>query len=110
MKITTIRSKKDFTHIFQNNHKIDGKFLRVLVAKSGLNYSRFAFVTPKTIDKRSTVRNLLRRRAREWLRQHITKVSTKPLDIIFFFKKESLSCSRAKFYEELEYLVEKIYN
>ncbi len=64
-----------------------------------MGHGRFVFVTPRSLDKRSTVRNRLRRRAREWIRKNIPL--TKPNDTAIFFKKEAIAVSKNKFYEEL---------
>lgn len=61
---------------------------------------RFAFIAPRSIDKRAVLRNLLRRRTREWVRGHLDGLQ-KPLDVAVIFKKEAVSATRKNFYEEL---------
>ena len=64
-------------------------------------------MAPLTVDKRSTVRNKLRRRTREWVRRHINELR-RPFDIAIIFKKEAAAATRENFYEELARTFKKI--
>ena len=65
-----------------------------------MRFSRFAFIAPKSVDKRAVVRNRLRRRAREWARTHLSS-SFLPLDAAILFKKEAKDATQKEFYKDL---------
>lgn len=61
-------------------------------------------VVSKKVDKRAVVRNQLRRRIREWIRQRPDAFSF-PLDLVFIVKKEATRASRTELYEELNHAI-----
>lgn len=77
----------------------ESDFFRLMRLSNACGYARFVFITPRSLDKRSTVRNRLRRRAREWVRKNIS--ISESVDIALICKKEAVVASRKKFYEEL---------
>lgn len=46
------------------------------------------------------MRNRLRRRAREWVRMHVSSLP-EPVDIALFFKKEAAQATKKEFYEDI---------
>lgn len=98
-RIYHLTGEADLRQLFRKGQKFESGFFRLLRRKNFRGHGRFVFVTPRSLDKRSTVRNRLRRRAREWIRKNISL--TKPNDTAIFFKKEAITVSKNKFYEEL---------
>ena len=99
MRIYSLTDKDDFRQLFRSGQRLGSGFFRLITRKNSIGHSRFAFITPSSLDKRSTVRNRLRRRAREWIRKNA--VLDKPSDVAVTFKKESLAATKNQFYEEL---------
>lgn len=94
-----ITSEADLRQLFRKGQRLESGFFRLINRKNLKGYSRFIFIIPRSLDKRSTVRNRLRRRAREWIRKNISLA--KPNDTAIFFKKEAVTAPKNKFYEEL---------
>lgn len=98
-KIYRLTDEVNFRRLFQKGQKIESKFFRLVTGKNSREHSRFAFITSRSLDKRSVVRNRLRRRAREWIRKNA--VLNRPSDTAIIFKKEAVTASKKQFYEEL---------
>lgn len=95
-----LRSKKDFKTLFTKGRKTDTRLFRLVIRPNALNHPRFAFVTPRSIEKRAVWRNRARRQAREWIRRN-PEFFTKPMDLVLIFKKEAVLATKKLFYEEL---------
>lgn len=95
-----LRDPRDFQAVFKGGRRKEGKMFRVVYLPNRKVYSRFAFIAPRSVDKRAVGRNTLRRRAREWVRGHLDELR-KPLDVAVIFKKEASLAARKNFYEEL---------
>ncbi len=74
---------------------------RIFSLANNLSYSRFAFVTPKTVSKKAVTRNTLRRRGAEWIRANRIHLSYRK-DFVIFFSKEAGVIPRHSLYEYLE--------
>lgn len=81
---------------------ISGRFLPNRAGRA-----RFAFVIPRAVDKRSTARNRLRRRIREWFRARPDSMAA-PLDIVIVARKGAEAYSRTHLYEELERIASRL--
>ena len=99
-KIFSLTAEEDFSLVIRRGRRAENQFFRMSWILNNLNLSRYAFVVPKSVDKRATVRNRLRRMAKEWVRKNIQKRNIHQ-DMIISIKKESLNLPRNKFYEEL---------
>ncbi len=91
---------RNFTLLFRRGKKKDFGAFRVAGRRNSLSYARFAPVTPRAVDRRASVRNRLRRRAREWFRKQEDLMSA-PVDIAVIFTKDAARLPRKKFYELL---------
>ncbi len=107
IRIHRIGRESDFQALFRLGRKKEYRFFRLIARPNNLAFSRFAFVAPKTVDKRAVVRNRIRRRTREWIRKNL-KSSARSLDIALFFKKEAKSATKKEFYEDLTFVLEDI--
>ena len=106
MRIHRLQSAKDFRTLFRYGRYFESSFFKLVARQNTLPYDRFAFIAPKTVDKRAVVRNRLRRRAREWmLAYHFPARS--PLDVAVLFKKEVVTATKANFYEELSRIIRR---
>jgi len=68
--------------------------------------SRFAFVVSRKAIKKSSTRNIVRRRSAEWVRKHLIFFGGGH-DIVLVFKKASGELKRSVFYSLLADLFEK---
>lgn len=97
-----LKKNIDFLHVLRGKtKKFEATFGRVAVAERRSSAARFGFVASKKVSLRSTARNLLKRRANEWVRKNLF-LFRGGFDTVFVFKKEALSLSRRALYGELE--------
>lgn len=68
--------------------------------------SRFAFIVSREVSKKSSSRNLIRRRASELIRKHSNELAS-GYDAVFIFKKGITALSRKNFYRALEELLQR---
>lgn len=79
----------------------------VKISKNELGYSRFGFVVRKTVDKRATVRNRVKRVFRSCIEEMQPDIKT-GFDILFLLKNRALEIRRVDMYNELQlFLKEK---
>lgn len=98
-RIYHLTGEADLRQLFHKGQKFESGFFRLISRENFRGHGRFIFVLPRSLDKRSTVRNRLRRRAREWIRKNIPLAKSN--DTAIFFKKEAVAAPKNKFYEEL---------
>lgn len=97
----------DFRVLLRIGRRTETPLFRLIYRPNQLAHGRFAFVAPLSVDKRSSVRNRLRRMAREWVRKR-PEFMQRPVDAVLFFKKEAVLVSRKKFYEELDQMLRRL--
>lgn len=102
-----LRDPSQIKHLLRSGRRVETALFRVVARNNGLFHPRFVFIAGKSVDKRATVRNRLRRRVREWIRTR-PELLKMPLDIAFFFKKEGVDASNAVFYGELKKTISKL--
>ena len=100
MEIHRLQSTKDIRALFRLGRHRESSFFRITTRRNTLLYSRFAFIAPKTINKKAVVRNRLRRRAREWIRMHVA-ASSYSFDVALTFKKTGVTATKNQFYEDI---------
>jgi ribonuclease P protein component len=96
-----LSKRNDFKPLFTDGKRIESSLFRLAYRRNLIGHVRLALVTSRSVDKRATVRNRLRRRAKEWLRAQEERMR-QPLDVAIIFKKEAAKAPRKKFYEELK--------
>ena len=102
-----LHRRDDFTVLFTRGTRIDNPLFRVVVKKNPYGFSRYAFISPRAVDKRAVIRNRLRRRAREWFRKNMS-LHRAGLDIAVVFKKNASDVRRNVLYEELKKITDRI--
>ena len=100
MHVHRLQSARDFRALFRFGRRRESVFFKLSARQNNLSFSRFAFIAAKSVDKRAVVRNRLRRRAREWVRTHLSS-SFPSLDVAIFFKKEAKDATQKEFYKDL---------
>ena len=96
-KIYRLHLKKDITLVLKKGRRFSGKFTTLFCFSNGKNISRFGFVVSKKISKKTTRRNLIKRRLRSVVYKSLPK-ARKGYDYLFLAKPAALN----KKYSELE--------
>ena len=84
-KANRLKKKKDFERVFKTGKGFKESFLVFQAAKNNLKNSRFGFVVGKSVSKKTTTRNKIKRRLRELVRIKIKKIK-KGIDGVFVAK------------------------
>lgn len=101
--------KEDFRRMYRGPfRRASWKYGSVVYVKNNIFHSRFAFVVSSRVSKKSTVRNLLKRRTSEWLRNNFRRVVA-GYDVVFIFSKSATAARPAGFVEDLERLLISIH-
>lgn len=77
-----IKKKKDFDLIFKKGASFKNSFLILRVIKNNLDQTRFGFVVSQKVSKKAVVRNKIRRRLSEVIKNGFKNTKT-GIDIIF---------------------------
>lgn len=102
-----LKKNADFLYVLRGKtKKVDAAFGKLLAVQSGFSAIRFGFVASKKVSPKSVTRNLLKRRAREWIRKHIAGMRS-GYDVVLIFGDGAPRLSRRLFYEELERACER---
>lgn len=102
-----LRGQQEFKNLFRRGRRIESSSFHLMAGRRSAGHLRIGCVTSRAVDRRATVRNRLRRRAREWVMKQ-EELRSLPCDIAIVFKKSAPGTSRAKLYEELERAFQKI--
>ena len=70
-KINRIKKKNDFDVIFKKGKSLKTSLLVFKIVKNGLKENRFGFIVSKNISKKAVVRNKIRRRFSEIVKEKI---------------------------------------
>jgi len=81
LKENRLRRKKDFDNVFKDGRSFKEDFLILRIGKNNLSEIRFGFIVSQKISKKATVRNKIKRRISELIRQKIEKFK-KGFDVI----------------------------
>lgn len=106
-RLKTISSEEDLRQLFKRGRKLENEWFKLWFRNNNLSFGRFVFSIPTSVDKRATVRNRIRRKAREWVRKNLQ--DKLKADILVYFKKDVLNLTNTQFYEELDRIFRKIY-
>lgn len=101
--------KDDFRRVYQkSSRRAFWKYGSVIYKKNNAPQNRFAFVVSGKVSKKSTVRNLLKRRTSEWVRKNMERMQTGH-DVVFVFSKNATKANPAFFFHDLEALFQSIH-
>ena len=73
-KINRLRKETDFEKLFKKGKSFKNGFLILKIAENNLEESRFAFIVSQKVSKKATLRNKIKRRLRDIVRQNITEI------------------------------------
>lgn len=112
-KVSRVNKKKEFDQFFGVNFKknkginISSGNLIVKVFFNNKEKSRFGFIVANTIDKRATVRNLVKRRLREIVMKRLDRFSP-PVDGLILAKPAAKKLEFIELEKDVEGLFRKI--
>lgn len=107
-KENRLRKRKDFDNIFKNGKAKTGRFIFLKFLKNGLNVSRFGFIVSLKIAKKAVVRNKIKRRLRQVIKNNINKI--KPgFDMVITAKPEIVNKNYQEIKNELENELENLF-
>jgi len=98
-----LKKKKDFEKVLKEGRGIKEDFLILKVKKNKSKKLRFGFVVSKKISKKAVVRNKIKRRLREVIKERIKKID-KGLDIIII----TLPGTETKDFQDFKITIEKL--
>jgi len=101
-RLLGFNNQRDVRALLKHGKRIERELFRCVVRRTANSASRFGFVIPRSIEKRSTKRNRIRRMAREWFRARQTQFQP-PVDLLIIFKKSVLGAPKKIIYEEFTY-------
>ena len=81
-------------------------FFSVKVGENKINKTRFNFVVAKSIDKRATVRNRLKRQLRSFTEENYSKIK-KGYDFLFKVKKEARGRETKEIHNQIKQVLKK---
>jgi ribonuclease P protein component len=98
---------KDVTRVLRQGRAVFTNLIAVKAVANKLDVVRTAVVVSTKVDKRSTKRNLIKRRVRSVLSALIPKIKI-PVDIVITAKNEALDRDQASLGAALEYCLKKL--
>lgn len=81
--------------------RIDTPLFNIKTSRNNLNYSRFAFVISKKIDKRATERNALKRKFSSCVEEIFDRIEV-GFDFVFYPSSQSVNAPRERVLEEIK--------
>jgi len=80
-----LKAKKDFERILKEGKGYKEDFLFLKIIKNNLNQSRFGFIISQKVSRKATLRNKIKRRLREIIKNKLTKIK-KGIDILIIVR------------------------
>jgi len=102
-----ISKKRDFDNVFKNGKSIRGAFLILRFVKNNLENSRFAFLVSKKVSARAVVRNKIRRRLQESVKNFMGGLKEN-IDAVFIVNPSIKDKNFFETKEEVEKILNKI--
>ena len=101
-----LRRNADFKVVFAKGKVVETQFIKVKFCKNSVNLTRFGFIVGLKFSKKSTLRNLIKRRLRAAI-QSLLK-NTKPgYDVVIWPKNKIINANHQELINDLQRLFEK---
>ncbi|MAG12131.1 MAG: ribonuclease P protein component [Parcubacteria group bacterium] len=94
-KANRLRAEKDIKKVFKKGRRMMTPLFRFQILQTNAEQTRFAVVVSTKVAKRATVRNLIKRRVRESLRE-ILETVPKGYDVVIQARTASITYTKAK--------------
>jgi len=86
-KNNRLKNKKEFKEIFRKGKGFEKDFLFLKIKKNNSKKIKVGFIVPKKVNKKAVVRNKIKRRLREIIKEEFFKI--KPgINIVLVVKKD----------------------
>jgi len=85
-KENRLKKKKDFEQVFKKGRGFKEDFLFLKINENDLKESRFGFIVSREISKKAVVRNKIKRRLRETMKEELPKIKS-GIDGVLVVKK-----------------------
>lgn len=99
-----LKRKKDFERVFKKGKLLAKDFLILRVVKNNLGTTRVGLVVSQKVSKKAVLRNKVKRKIREAVRNNMKKINL-GYDLIFFTKKGI----EKKSFPEIKKMVEDLF-
>jgi len=106
IKKNRINKKKDFEKIFKNGKSAKGSFLVLKFLPNKIDVNRFAFIVSKKVSTKSVVRNKIRRRLSESVKDFVDEKNN-TMDFIFIALPKIKAKNFWEIKEEVKSLLKK---
>jgi len=100
-----LRKKKDFEKVLKEGKSFREDSLVLKIKKNKLQEVRFGFIVSQKVSKKAVIRNKVKRRLREAVKEEINKIR-KGFDIILI----SLPSIKGKDFQEIKTTIKKLFN
>ena len=102
--INRLRKKKDFEKVLKEGKSFKEDFLILKIKKNKLEELRFGFIVSQKVSKKAVVRNKIKRRLREVIKEEIKRIK-KGFDIILITLPET----EIKDFQKIKTTIEKLF-
>ncbi|HEY5600824.1 MAG TPA: ribonuclease P protein component [Patescibacteria group bacterium] len=75
--------------------RVFGDNLNLKISQNDLDVSRFSVVVAKSVSKKATIRNQIKREVRQFVRQNLTSIKV-GLDVIIIIKNQNFNLEDVK--------------
>jgi len=103
-KINRLQKNQDFQRVFKNGKGLREDFLFLKVLENNLGIPRFGFIVSNKISKKATVRNRIKRKLRELVREKLSKIK-KNIDAVIIVR----AFPETKNFKEIEKVINQLF-
>ncbi len=99
-----LKKKKDFQRVFKEGEPFKEDFLFLKRSENRLNKTRLGFIVSLKVSKKAFIRNKIKRRLREAVKEKIENLK-KGYDVVIIVQREA----KEKEFKEIEGCLEKLF-
>ena len=103
-KINRLQKNKDFDEVFKRGKGFKEDFLFLKFLENSLGISRFGFVVSNKVSNKSTVRNQIKRKLRDLIKENLPDIK-KGIDAVIVASNQI----KGKNFEEVKKVINKIF-
>jgi ribonuclease P protein component len=106
-KENRLKKKKDFEKVVKEKEKFETENFLLKKRKNDLRVTRIGLVIRKKVAPKAVIRNKIKRKTKECLRQSFLKKIKRGYDLVFFVKKRIDKIKYKGLQEEIEEILKK---
>ena len=103
-KINRLKKKKDLEKVFKKGKGVKEGLLILKTVKNNLNNSRFGFVVSRKVSKKASLRNKVKRRLRDLVKERLKKIKRGKDNLLI-----ALPGLERKSFKEIEETINKLF-